>query len=68
MRDARTVAATVLLAVGRFPVIALERGAGRRTFLSAALCVALAAAYAGALLTPWTRTSSPSARSARPLP
>ncbi|TMK38226.1 MAG: HAD family hydrolase [Actinobacteria bacterium] len=52
---ARTVAATVLLAVGLYLVFALEASGRRREAWVAALCAALAGAYVLALLTPWTR-------------
>ena len=45
-RDARTIAATVLLAVGLFLVVALERGAARRTALAVAMAALLAGGYA----------------------
>jgi magnesium-transporting ATPase (P-type) len=53
--ESRTVAATALLLVGLFLVIALEGTARRRGKLVTLLCVALGSAYALALALPSTR-------------
>src|SRR3712207_1708835 len=47
--EARTVATTVLVAVGLYPVLALEASGRRRGALVAALCAALAVLYVLAL-------------------
>jgi hypothetical protein len=49
--DSRTVAVTVLVACGRYLVMALEaEGSRRRSTIVAGLCVALAGLYVGCLL------------------
>ena len=53
--DARTVAASVLVLVGLYLVLALEGTAGRRGRMVAALCAALLATYAVALALPFIR-------------
>jgi magnesium-transporting ATPase (P-type) len=53
--EARTVATTVLLAVGLWLVLALERSAPRRAALAGAMCAALGAAYLLVLAVPWAR-------------
>jgi hypothetical protein len=52
VNQARTVATTVLVLVGLFLVMALERGGWRRGVAVGGLCLGLLAAYAVALLTP----------------
>jgi cation-transporting P-type ATPase E len=53
--EARTVATTVLVLVGLYLVLALGGTVGRRVRLVAAMCVALAAAYALVLALPFAR-------------
>lgn len=54
--EARTVATTVLIALGLYLVIALEAaGSLKRSSLVGTMCLVLAGAYAALLLTPATR-------------
>jgi len=54
--DSRTVAVTILVAGGLYPVLALEaEGSRRRSTLVAAMCAVLAGIYLVALLLPATR-------------
>jgi cation-transporting P-type ATPase E len=55
LREARTVAATVLLVVGLYLVLALETSAGRRGVAVTMLCVLMGALYALVLIVPWAR-------------
>lgn len=55
--EARTIAATVLLALGLYLVIALESAQSlRRSSLVTGMCAVMAGAYAAILLVPATRT------------
>jgi magnesium-transporting ATPase (P-type) len=54
--ESRTVATTVLVAVGLYLIVALEASGRRRSTAVGVLVVAMAAAYACALLVPATRT------------
>jgi cation-transporting ATPase E len=56
VREARTVATTVLIAAGLYLVIALEAAQRTRRRAVEAMCAALAAAYAVTLLVPGLRT------------
>jgi cation-transporting P-type ATPase E len=53
--DARTVATTVLIAVGLYLIFALEASPGRRRVAVALLCTAMAALYVASLALDWTR-------------
>jgi cation-transporting ATPase E len=56
LRDARTVAVTILIAGGLYLVMALEaEGSRRRSALVAGMCAALAGIYVAVLLIPGTR-------------
>jgi magnesium-transporting ATPase (P-type) len=55
LRDARTVATTVLVAVGLYLIVVLEAGNRRRSAAVIALCLALAALYLAVLAVPATR-------------
>ena len=55
LRDSRTVAATALLVVGLYLVLALEASAGRRGVAVAMLCVLMGSFYVLVLLMPWAR-------------
>jgi cation-transporting ATPase E len=53
--QARTVATTVLVAVGLYLIYALEASRGRRRLAVTALCAAMAASYAAVLALGWSR-------------
>jgi hypothetical protein len=53
--ESRTVAATVLLVVGLYLVLALEASAGRRGVAVTSLCVLMGSLYGLVLVQPWTR-------------
>ncbi len=53
--EARTVATTVLVAVGLYLVLALEATGRRRTAAVGVLCAAMAALYGVVLALPWAR-------------
>jgi magnesium-transporting ATPase (P-type) len=55
LRDSRTVAATVLLVVGLYLVLALEASAGRRGVAVTILCVLMGSLYVLVLVVPWAR-------------
>jgi magnesium-transporting ATPase (P-type) len=55
LRESRTVAATVLLVVGLYLVLALEASAGRRGVAVTTLCVLMASLYVLVLVLPWLR-------------
>jgi cation-transporting P-type ATPase E len=55
LRDSRTVATTVLVAVGLYLVVVLEAGSRRRSAAVTALCLTLAALYLVVLAVPATR-------------
>jgi cation-transporting P-type ATPase E len=55
LREARTVAATVLVLVGLYLVLALEASAGRRGAAVSGLCAVMAALYATTLIASWSR-------------
>jgi len=52
LRDARTVAVTVVVLVGLYLILALEADGGRRSAGVSALCLILLAAYVAVLLAP----------------
>lgn len=53
--QARTVATTVVMAVGLYLIVVIEAGGGRRTRLVSAGCALLAVAYVVILFLPFTR-------------
>ncbi len=55
LRESRTVAATVLLVVWLYLVLALEASAGRRGVAVTMLCVLMGSLYVLVLLFPWAR-------------
>jgi cation-transporting P-type ATPase E len=55
LRESRTVAATVLLVVGLYLVLALEASAGRRGVAVTILCVLMGSLYVLVLVMPWAR-------------
>jgi magnesium-transporting ATPase (P-type) len=54
--EARTVAVTVLIAVGLYLIYALEASRGRRRVAVSGLCGLMAVAYAFVLAVPWSRS------------
>ncbi len=55
LQESRTVAATVLLVVGLYLVLALEASAGRRGVAVTILCVLMGSLYLLVLVVPWAR-------------
>jgi cation-transporting ATPase E len=55
LRESRTVAASVLLVVGLYLVLALEASAGRRGVAVTMLCVLMGSLYVLVLVLPWAR-------------